>query len=267
MRRKTGFAACSLLGALILGACAGDDAQSLGPVPTAPSTTAVPTTTPAPVTTTSTSRAPATTSTTLKTVLVDGIPQATVTPSRAEVGTVVRIEGSGFTDASWQSGEEPLWLSGGSPGCSLYAEAQHTITVSASGRLTGTFTVPAMGGCRMSDLPPRPVPGGTYAVVFSCTVCVIGRFEVVGPGACADVAFAPNSDNLATAVIATGVSCADAEALVRKVGAQVRSVGGPSRVEVDGYVCLRTGENTAPGLPASDFECTSGSRKITFRRL
>ena len=87
------------------------------------------------------------------------------------------------------------------------------------------------------------------------------------PDRCADVAFAPNSDNLATDIIAIGISCLEAEALVRKVGAQVRSVGGPSRVEVDGYTCVRTGENTGMGLPASDFECTNGTKTVHFKRL
>lgn len=44
-------------------------------------------------------------------------------------------------------------------------------------------------------------------------------------------------------------------------------MGEPSRVEVDGYVCGRTGENTGPGLPTSYFACTSGSKKVTFTRL
>lgn len=183
MRRKIWCVAWAVAGALAFGACAGDeDVTSLGPAPSSTSLTAEPTTTsttaPAPVTTTSTIRAPVAPTTTSRPVLVEGVPQVTATPARAEVGTVVRIEGSGFTEAMWRSGGT-LWLAGGTSGCNLYAEGRHTITVSSSGRLTGTFTVPAMGDCRMSDLPPRPVPGGTYRLAFTCTACFIGSFEVV----------------------------------------------------------------------------------------
>lgn len=150
--------------------------------------------------------------------------------------------------------------------CDLYAQAAHTITVSSGGRLTGEFRVPAMGNCRMTSLADRPVPTGAYRIVFSCTACTIGAFDVtLPPDRCVNVAFAVNSDNLASDIVASGLSCAEAEALVRKVGAQVRSVGGPSRVEADGFVCLRTAE-TDVGLPASDFECTSGSKRVTFHR-
>ncbi len=68
------------------------------------------------------------------------------------------------------------------------------------------------------------------------------------------------------AVGANGVGCVEAEALVGKVGAQLRSVGGPARPEADGWVCSKTGESTGPGLPFSSYECVNGTKKVTFRR-
>jgi hypothetical protein len=179
----------------------------------------------------------------------------------------VRIEGTGFTDEQWQARGAPLWLAE-KTGC-LYAEAQHTVSVSAAGRLTGELTVPAVGNCRMSDVGERAVTAGSYRIVFACTACTIGELEVTTTAtSCSDVVFAPNSDDLATEIVATGVGCVEAEALVRNVGAQVRSLGGPSRVEADGWVCVRTSENDPDrGLPYSDFECVSGSKKVTFQRL
>jgi len=261
---------------LLLGGCSsGGDAKALGPVPTAPSpsfTTVAETTTVVPTTSTTvarvtTTQAPAvpTSTTTVRPVLVDGVPQVPATPSQAAVGARVRIEGTGFTDEMWKARPAPLWLAGTS-GCNLFAQAEHTITVSASGRLAGDFVVPATGNCRMSDVGERPVTSGSYRIVFTCTACAIGELQVTTTaGACVDVGFAPNTDNVAGDIVATGLSCADAEALVRKVGMQARPVGGPSRVEVDGFVCLRTAESDR-GLPSSDFECTSGSKKVTFRR-
>jgi hypothetical protein len=72
---------------------------------------------------------------------------------------------------------------------------------------------------------------------------------------------------MASEIRATGLSCADAEALVRKVGPQVSSVGGPSRVETDGFVCIRTSARSGDhGPPSSTFECTSGATKVMFVR-
>lgn len=172
----------AMVALLALSACSGgDDARSLGPVPTAPSTSVEPTTTTSVPTETSTTAVRGATTTlppgapaagtTAKPVLVNGAPQVTASPPRAAAS-------------------------------------------------------------------------------------------------CADVGFAPNSDDLATDIVATGVGCVEAEALVRNVGAQVRSVGGPSQLEADGWACVRTSENDPDrGLPSSDFECVTGSKKVTFRRL
>ena len=278
MRRKSSSRASAMAVAgllVLLGACSsGDDPQSLGPVPTAPTTTAEPTTTTTvPASTTTTARAATTTRppvtaappSTVRPIVVDGVPQVSASPSRAAVGARVRIEGTGFTDEMWRARGATLWLAE-KAGC-LYAEAQHTVTVSAAGRLSGELTVPASGGCRMSDVGERPVTSGAYRIVFACTACAIGELVVTTTaGPCPNVEFAPNSDNLAVEIRATGVGCVEAEALVRKVGTQVRSVGGPSRVEADGWVCVRTSQSDQ-GLPSSEFECVSGSNKVTFRRF
>lgn len=257
-----------LVGLLVLAGCSGDDARSLGPVPAAPTTT-----TTVPVTTTTTTTAttvaptttrPATTST-VAPRLVNGVPQVTVTPAQAPIGGRVRIEGTGFTDPMWRAPAPPLWLAE-KTGCNLFAPADHSITVTPAGRLAGEFTVPASGNCRMSDLGERPVMAGSYRIAFTCTACSIGELEVTTSASrCQDIAFAPNSDNLASDIVATGVPCAEAEALVRKVGPQVGAIGGPSRVEADGWVCIRTASNDR-FLPNSDFACTSGSKTVTFHR-
>jgi hypothetical protein len=84
---------------------------------------------------------------------------------------------------------------------------------------------------------------------------------------CADVGFSANSDDVASEIKATGLSCADAEALVRKVGPQVSAVGGPSPVSADGFVCTRTSAHSGDhGPPSSTFECISGTTKVAFVR-
>lgn len=181
----------AVVGLLVLAGCSGDgDVTSLGPVPTGPSTTVEATTTTTTPATTSTSSVPVTTSTTrvrptttrppattAPTPVTNGLPQVTASPSRAAVGARVRIEGTGFTDEHWMPSGASLWLAARS-GCGAFAEAQHTVSVTAAGRLTGEFVVPATGACRQSDGADVPVTPGTYDIVFACTPCSIGRFEV-----------------------------------------------------------------------------------------
>lgn len=186
------------------------------------------------------------------------------------MGARVRIEGTGFTDEMWKVRDAPLWLSGPGPeGCNLFADAEHTVTVSSAGRLTGAFVVPYTGGCRMGEPAVGvPVRAGVYRVVFPCTACFIGEIEVTaGAVRCADIGFTPDSDDVAGGIVAAGMTCAEAEALVRTVGAQVGAVGAPSRVEANGFVCVRISQGGGGrGLPSSTFECTSGSKRVTFVR-
>lgn len=84
---------------------------------------------------------------------------------------------------------------------------------------------------------------------------------------CGNVSFSSDPVDRASDVKATGLSCAEAEALVRNVGPQVKGDGGPARVEADGFVCLRTSARAGDhGPPSAIFECTSGAKKVTFVR-
>ena len=88
-----------------------------------------------------------------------------------------------------------------------------------------------------------------------------------GRSPCADQNFTPNSEDIAAAIVAEGLSCADAEAFVRKVGPLVGATGGPADIEVAGFACVRTRQDDGlHGIPSADYECTSGDRKVTFHR-
>ena len=78
------------------------------------------------------------------------------------------------------------------------------------------------------------------------------------------VGFTPNSEDAASEITATGLSCGEATAFVRVAGEQTSS-GGPDSLEVEGYRCRRTGSEQDP-LPLSRYECTNGERKVTFTR-
>lgn len=81
---------------------------------------------------------------------------------------------------------------------------------------------------------------------------------------CGNVGFTPNSDDVASDIVATGLSCAEAEAVVRVVAAPL-SATGPARSEGAGFTCVLTGRSTE-ALESATYECTSGTRRITFRR-
>ena len=81
---------------------------------------------------------------------------------------------------------------------------------------------------------------------------------------CQTVAFTPNSEDAASQIKATGVTCAEAEAFVRVAGRRTSS-GGPQSVTVEGYRCVLVRSVQDP-LPQAFYECTNGTRKITFVR-
>ena len=86
-------------------------------------------------------------------------------------------------------------------------------------------------------------------------------------GQCADQNFTPNSEDIAGDIVATGLSCAEAEAFVRQVGPLVGATGVPANIEVGGFACVRTNQNDGQrGIPSADYECTNGDRKVTFHR-
>ena len=86
----------------------------------------------------------------------------------------------------------------------------------------------------------------------------------VGTLECQGVSFTPNSEDAATSVTASGLSCAEAEAFVRVAGTRTSS-GGPQRVTVNGFRCILTRSVQDP-LPQAFFECTDDDKKVTFVR-
>lgn len=107
--------------------------------------------------------------------------------------------------------------------------------------------------------PPTSVRPTTSTTVLATTATTAST--------CASVAFSSNTDDRASDIKATGLSCPEAEALVRKVGPEVKGDGGPARVETEGFVCVRTSARAGDhGPPSAIFECTSGARKVTFVR-
>ena len=98
----------------------------------------------------------------------------------------------------------------------------------------------------------------TITITTSTTSTPAGVLE------CTTVAFTPNSEDAASDITATGLSCDEAESFVRRAGMQTSS-GGPEEVDVDGFHCIRTSSQQDP-LPRSSYECMNGPKTVTFVR-
>ncbi|MEA2933164.1 MAG: hypothetical protein QOI56_1949 [Actinomycetota bacterium] len=235
----------------------------------APVTAAVPTTTsPPPVTLGEIGALP-------DPVVVDGVPQARATPTRAPAGTRVRLEGYGFTGDPWQTAGGSLWLTATTArgGCAVFAEAENDVRVTPDGHLSGSFIVPSKGSCRFSTGESDTGPAG-YDIAYQCTACRIGTFTVILPGESMEEPTGTRCDTTvnfgvqdsALEVYATGLTCADAESFLRAHAGPLRPVAGPAHVDVEGFSCDRTGQSAAALPPRANYTCTNGAQSIWFIR-
>lgn len=127
------------------------------------------------------------------------------------------------------------------PGCGDDGDSDEAATSSTSVVVTATTT----------STPPAPSTTTPTSSVRTTAKC-----RTVG--------FTPNSEDAASSIEATGLSCDEAEAFVRVAGTRTSS-GGPEEVDVQGFHCERTRTEQDP-LPQAFYECTSGTKKVTFVR-
>lgn len=81
---------------------------------------------------------------------------------------------------------------------------------------------------------------------------------------CQTVTYA-GTEELAKDIVAYGLPCTEAEDLVRKVGLPL----GPEtqhQAEGDGFKCGQTSVQIGHSFPVGTYECTSGTKRITFAR-
>jgi hypothetical protein len=80
---------------------------------------------------------------------------------------------------------------------------------------------------------------------------------------CPDVSFAADSDAKATGLMATGVKCVEADALVRALEPRINVVSGPERVRLGAWSCKVSLWDQA--LPTALVSCSaSGRRHVVF---
>ena len=210
-------------------------------------------------------------------VLVDGVPQVKLTPSRGPAGTQVRLEGYGFT-GDWQRDPKTLWLSDGHDvgECGVLAVTESDLELSDDGRLAGSFVVPETGVCRFSSGAVVNLGSGRFDVTFRCsTDCRIGSFTMILPGESTEeptgtacdgyVAFGTGED-LAGDINADGLSCDEAKAFLQRHGGPLGPINGLAHIDAEGFSCDRTGVSDVH-LPRATYKCTGGAERIWFVRI
>lgn len=118
----------------------------------------------------------------------------------------------------------------------------------------------AVAGCGDDD---DPVTGADEETTTSSTAATTST-GAPATADCGTIGFTPASEDAASEIKATGLTCDEARKLVDAAGRRT-SAGGPAELEVNGYRCTRTASEQDP-LPRSFYECTSGDRKVTFVR-
>jgi hypothetical protein len=116
-------------------------------------------------------------------------------------------------------------------------------------------------------VPTTSTAGGSTTVAAGGTTTTEALAPPSTPAvelACETVGFTPNSEDAASDVRATGLTCEEAEAFVRTAG-EVTSSGGPEELDVAGYHCVRIAIAEEP-LPTSTYRCTMGPKQVTFVR-
>lgn len=88
-------------------------------------------------------------------------------------------------------------------------------------------------------------PAAAGATTTSTRQGVTTSIGTVATLDCQTVGFTPNSEDAASSIKATGLTCAEAEAFVRIAGRQTSS-GGPAQVDLEGYRCIRVRSSEDP---------------------
>jgi len=176
IRRSVGLALTAALGCSVAG-CSSSPASRSSTTTSEPSTsTSVP---PASTTTTAT---PAST----QHVEYGGVTPVTVTydPDSGPPGTHVQVTGSGFVGQSGQIAQNDAYrfnLLIELSACELIgAPTDAMVSVSPSGGLSGSFTVPSTGGC-FQQMVTKPLSPGQYQMLLGAHTANLGTFTVTSP--------------------------------------------------------------------------------------
>lgn len=120
---------------------------------------------------------------------------------------------------------------------------------------------PGTGRSPEATEPPATSPGSS-GVPGSPTGGASASQPLGNATACGDVHFDASSDNAAWEISATGVSCADAVALVKRVAQEHNFVSGPRQFTTDGWACTVT--TTEDGMPQGAYGCRKDAALVSW---
>lgn len=123
---------------------------------------------------------------------------------------------------------------------------------------TAEPSAPAASPSSSSPSSPAGTSGTTPTTSPTSTQPTAAR-----PIVCGDIAFSPNSDDMATNIVATGVSCAEATDLVRTVRGQHNFVDGPRAFTAAGWGCTVSTDTASP-MPVGHYRCSRGDSSVSW---
>ena len=137
----------------------------------------------------------------------------------------------------------------------------------------GGVALVALAGCGSSDNSTSAGAQGTTATTAAAVATTASSPAATAAPAttapsCGDLVLSSNPEDTATNITSVGVSCADAQALVRKVAVQSGTESTPPSFSTDGgFTCSRLNKRAGDhGPPTAVWECASGASKVDFVR-
>ncbi len=150
------------------------------------------------------------------------------------------------TRARWREGGVLEWMA-------PLDVCDDTITPYATAfreRLTDTTLI---SRANLSPLPSLELTGDDVRILL---------VPAIDEPPCADIMFTPATEDAATRIVATLISCDVANELIATVAAGHNFYSGPRSFEIDDFSC--TVETEDDGLPVGHYTCSNGDATITW---
>ena len=141
------------------------------------------------------------------------------------------------------------------------------VGAAAAAAIGGAFTIAAV--VNNGNDTDRVVPATNTSEATSTTSTTAPHSPLFfPPKSCEPIPFTPNSEDMATNVVATAYDCRDAELLIRKVRDQHNFYEGPRRFAAGDFQCTVTAvrESDEDPIPSADYDCRDGDARVTWTK-
>ena len=132
------------------------------------------------------------------------------------------------------------------------------IVLSVRGNIE-TFT--SLAGSAFADLVYTPAPASAPVVT---STPVPPATQEGSPMSCPNIGYTPNTEDIASQITVTRVTCTDATALLRQVRASHNYISGPRTFVSGEYACTVVTTQDRGGFETGRYTCVAGERRVTW---